>query len=395
MEEIHSPRQRLSERMQGRIAVFEDNGEEARTAVDHRGAAEDSSVPIHMTELEDSIHAQLDSEDEDNAESEESEETVVGATMLRPGADDAGKAQWRTSNFVQHTQPAADSSIELGTLRTAIEGGNDVHVETPVEGIVHSPQGGTSSMTTEAVPLHQARSVLGHQRARFPGLGDIGAGDIGGVGGGGGTKSSPRGGEGAGVLSALSARVGGALHGIGANASWAPATAQQQPTGLEFSGVNPLCAPPREALAQSSVKRSRAILAFNPIHRTDRNQGNSDGGSTEMIVLGEARLSEEQNKDGNDSSSSDDERVPYLSEIASISRNIDNFQLPRVARVTSRRSSFTARTVEALRGLVEGRWGEPIEDEEMVSYPDDALWPDDMRGVRLRLSTQLPETDLY
>ena len=66
-----------------------------------------------------------------------------------------------------------------------------------------------------------------------------------------------------------------------------------------------------------------------------------------------------------------------------------------MARVTSRRSSFTARTVEALRGLVEGRWGEPIEDEEMVSYPDDALWPDDMRGVRLRLSTQLPETDLY
>ena len=151
-------------------------------------------------------------------------------------------------------------------------------------------------------------------------------------------------------------RVGGALHGLGTHATWASSSgneaAQQQPSErLHFDDHIPM---------SSNSRLGSGFSAQNPMRR-DRT---SDLG-TELTVLGARPSNEEKGKDGSDEE--DDSNA---------------VRVARVRRVSSRRESMTARTLNALGGIIGGQWGRAtFEEEDITSYPDDALWPDDMRGI--------------
>ncbi len=204
---------RMSERIKSLTYVYEGgslNGPGSRESADDddddddigpRRARTVSSVPppsVLIGELEDDLHAELESDGEEEDGQEEGKGSKDGGHVAaRPAAkereeDGGGTMNWRASVQAEHRMKSSSiASIELSNL------GEDV--ELPVEGIGYSHERGVSSawVATEAVPLHEARNVLGLERPRFPGLG------AGGEASGG---AEARGVGDAGILSALSAR---------------------------------------------------------------------------------------------------------------------------------------------------------------------------------------------
>ena len=171
-----------------------------------------------------------------------------------------------------------------------------------------------------------------------------------------GTRERANADAGVGVLSALQARVGGALHAPASYGNWGSSAAKD-----------------RASFEESNFRAPTGRLEFEASNPLQQHAPHGDPAKTEMVPLGSSKgtkhtMSGEEDNESNSVAQQDHEG--------------DFEQIYRRPRSTRRQSSF--RTIRNMRNMLDWNRSSGVErltDEDEVSYPDDEEWPEDVRGI--------------
>ena len=322
------PRRTLSKKMRSLSAVFDDSFREENSSNeetrDNEATSQSVSTAILMRNLHDDINWELE-EDGDGIEAEivaEAEE-VAEEEVVR------GRSRSRASVLVRdHNLSRNDVGRDTDVA--------EVHVESMV-----GPRG--SWLPVTAVPLNEAGDTFDDEpRANRSG-----------------TRERANADAGIGVLSALQARVGGALHAPASYGNWGSSAAKD-----------------RASFEESNFRAPTGRLEFEGSNPLQQHAPHGDPAKTEMVPLGSSKgtkhtMSGEEDNESNSVAQQDHEG------------DFEQIYRPTMSRRSTRRQS-SFRTIRNMRNMLDWNRSSGVErltDEDEVSYPDDEEWPEDVRGI--------------